>query len=34
MLTSEAEFEERGKRLGIEDYVTQPVRADCLLWAR
>jgi DNA-binding response OmpR family regulator len=31
MLTSEAEFEERGKRLGIDDYVTKPVRADRLL---
>ena len=31
MLTSEAEFEERGKRLGVRDYVTKPVRADRLL---
>jgi len=31
MLTSEADFEDRGKRLGVEDYVTKPVRADRLL---
>lgn len=31
MLTSETEFEDRGKRLGVEDYVTKPVRADRLL---
>ena len=31
MLTSETEFEDRGKRLGVADYVTKPVRADRLL---
>jgi len=31
MLTSEVEWEERGKRLGANDYVTKPVRADRLL---
>jgi DNA-binding response OmpR family regulator len=31
MLTSEVEWEERGKRLGANGYVTKPVRADRLL---
>jgi DNA-binding response OmpR family regulator len=31
MLTSEAEWDERGKRLGVDGYVTKPVRADRLL---
>ena len=31
MLTSEAEWDERGKRLGVNGYVTKPVRADRLL---
>jgi DNA-binding response OmpR family regulator len=31
MLTSQTEWEERGARLGVEDYVTKPVRADTLL---
>jgi CheY-like chemotaxis protein len=31
MLTSEVEWEERGKRFGANDYVTKPVRADRLL---
>jgi chemosensory pili system protein ChpA (sensor histidine kinase/response regulator) len=31
MLTSEAEWDERGKRLGVNGYVTKPIRADRLL---
>ncbi|HET7366607.1 MAG TPA: response regulator [Burkholderiales bacterium] len=31
MLTSEAEWDERGKRLGVNGFVTKPVRADRLL---
>ena len=31
MLTSEAEWDERGRRLGVNGYVTKPVRADRLL---
>ena len=31
MLTSQTEWEERGARLGVEGYVTKPVRADTLL---
>jgi two-component system chemotaxis response regulator CheY len=31
MLTSQAEWEERGSRIGVEGYVTKPVRADTLL---
>ena len=32
MLTSEAEWEDRGKRLNIEGYVTKPIRSDTLLF--
>jgi len=32
MLTSEAEWDDRGKRLGVEGYVTKPVRSDTLLF--
>jgi DNA-binding response OmpR family regulator len=31
MLTSEAEWDDRGKRLGVNGYVTKPIRADHLL---
>jgi len=31
MLTSEAEWDDRGKRLGVNGYVTKPIRADRLL---
>jgi len=31
MLTSETEWDDRGKRLGVNGYVTKPVRADRLL---
>jgi DNA-binding response OmpR family regulator len=31
MLTSEAEWQERGSRIGVNGYVTKPVRADRLL---
>ena len=31
MLTSEAEWQERGSRVGVNGYVTKPVRADRLL---
>ncbi len=31
MLTSEAEWDERGRRIGVNGYVTKPVRADRLL---
>jgi DNA-binding response OmpR family regulator len=31
MLTSETEWDERGKRLGVNGYVTKPIRADRLL---
>jgi DNA-binding response OmpR family regulator len=31
MLTSETDWDERGKRLGVDGYVTKPVRADRLL---
>jgi DNA-binding response OmpR family regulator len=32
MLTSETEFEDRGRALGVDGYVTKPVRADRLLF--
>jgi DNA-binding response OmpR family regulator len=31
MLTSESEWDDRGKRLGVNGYVTKPIRADRLL---
>jgi len=31
MLTSEAEWEERGRRLGASSYLAKPIRRDCLL---
>jgi len=31
MLTSETEWHERGSRIGVNGYVTKPVRADRLL---
>ena len=32
MLTSEAEWDDRGKKLGVEGYVTKPIRSDTLLF--